>query len=113
MLEISKYRSELDGIVDSLKLDKSEILMFALTDMREECVRGASALFLTKDELYVINGTFTVDLDTQGTRIGLPLGEDELTDRVNEIIDKVLEQDLYNQWYEEYKEYAKKLGLEG
>ena len=56
---------------------------------------------------------FTVDLDTQGTRIGLPLGEDELTDRVNEIIDKVLEQDLYNQWYEEYKEYAKKLGLEG
>ncbi len=55
---------------------------------------------------------FTVDLDTQGTRIGLPLGEDELTDRVNEIIDKVLEQDLYNQWYEEYKEYAKKLGLE-
>ncbi|MBR6645636.1 MAG: ATP-binding cassette domain-containing protein [Clostridia bacterium] len=64
MLEISKYRSELDGIVDSLRLDKSEILMFALTDMREECVRGASALFLTKDELYVINGTFTVDLDT-------------------------------------------------
>ena len=56
---------------------------------------------------------FTVDLDTQGTRIGLPLGEDELTDRVNEIIDKVLEQDLYNQWYEEYKAYAKKLGLEG
>ena len=55
---------------------------------------------------------FTVDLNTQGTRIGLPLGEDELTDRVNEIIDKVLEQDLYNQWYEEYKEYAKKLGLE-
>ena len=55
---------------------------------------------------------FTVDLNTQGTRIGLPLGEDELTDRVNEIIDKVIEQDLYNQWYEEYKEYAKKLGLE-
>ena len=55
---------------------------------------------------------FTVDLDTQGTRIGLPLGEDELTDRVNEIIDEVIEQDLYNQWYEKYKEYAKKLGLE-
>ena len=55
---------------------------------------------------------FTVDLDTQGTRIGLPLGEDELTDRINEIIDEVLEQDLYNQWYEEYKAYAKKLGLD-
>ena len=43
---------------------------------------------------------FTVDLETQGTRIGIPLGEDELTDRINEIIDDVLEQDLYNQWYE-------------
>ena len=55
---------------------------------------------------------FTVDLETQGTRIGIPLGEDELADRINEIIDDVLEQDLYNQWYEEYKAYAKKLGLE-
>ena len=55
---------------------------------------------------------FTVDLETQGTRIGIPLGEDELTDRINEIIDVVLEKDLYNQWYEEYKEYARKLGLD-
>ena len=56
---------------------------------------------------------FTVDLDTQGTRIGIPYGENELTERINEIIDMVLEDDLYNQWYEEYKAYAKKLGLEG
>ena len=55
---------------------------------------------------------FTVDPDTQGTRIGIPKGEDELTDRINEIIDEVIEQDLYNQWYNEYREYAKKLGIE-
>ena len=55
---------------------------------------------------------FTVDLNTQGTRIGMPLGEDELTDRINEIIDDILEQDLYNTWYEDAKAYAKKLGLE-
>ena len=55
---------------------------------------------------------FTVDEDTQGTRIGIPKGEEELTARINEIIDDVLEKDLYNQWYDEYKEYAKKLGLE-
>lgn len=55
---------------------------------------------------------FAVDESTQGTRIGIPKGEDELTDRVNEIIDDILEKDLYNQWYEEYKEYAKKLGIE-
>ena len=55
---------------------------------------------------------FTVDEDTQGTRIGIPKGEDELTDRINEIIDDIIEQDLYNQWYEEYKEYAKTIGIE-
>ena len=55
---------------------------------------------------------FTVDESTQGIRIGIPKGEDELTDRINEIIDMVLEQDLYNQWYEESREYAKSLGLD-
>lgn len=55
---------------------------------------------------------FTVDLDTQGTRIGIPAGEDELTDRINEIIDLVLEQNLYVQWYREYTDYAKTLGLD-
>lgn len=55
---------------------------------------------------------FVVDPDTQGTRIGIPKGEDELTDRINEIIGEVTEKDLYNQWYEEYREYAKTLGIE-
>lgn len=54
---------------------------------------------------------FTVDPETQGTRIGIPKGEDELTERINEIIDDVLEQDLYNQWYEEYRDYAAALGI--
>lgn len=55
---------------------------------------------------------FTVDESTQGTRIGIPKGEDELTGRINEIIDQVLEKDLYNQWYDEYREYAKQIGID-
>lgn len=55
---------------------------------------------------------FSVDEATQGTRIGIPKGEDELTKRIDEIIDDVVEQDLYNQWYDEYKEYAKTLGIQ-
>lgn len=54
---------------------------------------------------------FTVDESTQGSGSG-PQRRDELTDRINEIIDMVLEQDLYNQWYEESREYAKSLGLD-
>ena len=55
---------------------------------------------------------FTVDENVQGTRIGIPKGEDELTDRINGIIDEVLEKDLYNQWYESSREYAKTIGLD-
>lgn len=55
---------------------------------------------------------FTVDPETQGTRIGIPKGEEELTDRINEIIDEILEQDLYNQWYDENRAYAKRLGID-
>lgn len=59
----------------------------------------------------VPNLYFTVDPETQGTRIGIPKGEDALTDRVNEIIDEVVEKNLYNEWYDEYNAYAKKLGI--
>lgn len=54
---------------------------------------------------------FVVDEETQGTRIGIPKGEKELTDKVNEIIDEVTEKGLYADWYKEYKEYARSLGL--
>ena len=64
-----------------------------------------------KADVIVPNLYFKVDPETQGTRIGIPKGEDALTDRINEIIDEVVEKDLYNQWYDEYTEYAKSLGI--
>lgn len=54
---------------------------------------------------------FTVDESTSGTRIGMPPGEDELTEEINRIIDEVLESGEFLKWHEEYTEYAKKLGL--
>lgn len=55
---------------------------------------------------------FTTALELQGTRVGIPKGETELTDKVNEIIDDVTEQGLYETWYQEYFDYAKELGLD-
>ena len=55
--------------------------------------------------------TFAEDESTQGTRIGMPLGEDELTARINKIIDEVIKSGIYDEWYEEYSEYASSLGL--
>ena len=55
--------------------------------------------------------SFTVDESTQGTRIGITKGETELLQKVNEIIDEVVKEGTYASWYEEYKEYARRLGL--
>ena len=55
---------------------------------------------------------FPVSSEYDGTRVGAPKGETELIDVVNTVIDQLSETDQYNKWYEEYSEYAEKLGLE-
>ncbi|MPM01853.1 hypothetical protein SDC9_48093 [bioreactor metagenome] len=54
---------------------------------------------------------FYVDEKTSGTRIGIPLGEEELTDKINEIIDEVVNDGTFEQWHTEYTKYSKELGL--
>lgn len=62
--------------------------------------------------LAIVEGfEFSVDKELGGTRIGIPSGEDELAEKINELIDEVVSSGQYEQWYEEYTEYAKKLGL--
>lgn len=58
------------------------------------------------------NFRFAVDKETDGTRIGIPKGEKELTDKINEIVDELVESGQYKAWYDEYEEYAKSLGIE-
>lgn len=50
--------------------------------------------------------------DSEGTMIGIVKGETELVEAINEIIQEVKEQGLYQQWEEEYTAYAKSLGIE-
>lgn len=44
-----------------------------------------------------------------GSIIGVPKGETELVDKLNEIIADVLEQGLFAKWLEEYTEYANEI----
>ena len=55
---------------------------------------------------------FVQDETTQGTRVGIPKGEEELTEKINEIIDELTESGLYEQWYQEYSDYAASLGIQ-
>ncbi|WP_195932272.1 transporter substrate-binding domain-containing protein [Turicibacter sanguinis] len=50
--------------------------------------------------------------DSEGTMIGIVKGETELVEAINEIIQEVKEQGLYQQWEEAYIAYAKSLGIE-
>lgn len=55
---------------------------------------------------------FVEDESTKGTRIGVAKGETELMAEVNRIIAEVREEGLYDQWYEEYTDYARSLGIQ-
>lgn len=54
---------------------------------------------------------FNVD-DFSGTRIGMLKGEDDLTERINEIIDELVESGQYKTWYNDYSDYARQLGID-
>ena len=55
--------------------------------------------------------SFFQDESTLGTRIGMPPGETELLAYVNGLIDEVVAAGIYEEWYSEYTEYAKSLGV--
>lgn len=61
--------------------------------------------------MVVENFEFEIDESVDGTRIGIPLGEDELTEEINKIVDEVVSTGIFEEWYMEYTKYAKKLGL--
>lgn len=54
---------------------------------------------------------FTVDKELNGIRVGIPSGENELAEKINELVDEVVTLGQYEKWHEEYTEYAKQLGL--
>ena len=62
--------------------------------------------------LIIVEGfEFETDPDTLGSRIGMPKGEVELEAFVNEVIAEVLASGVFEKWYAEYTEYAKRLGV--
>ncbi|MDD6186876.1 MAG: transporter substrate-binding domain-containing protein [Oscillospiraceae bacterium] len=54
---------------------------------------------------------FTIDEDKEGVLVAMKKGEDELTEEINKLIDEFTRTGLYKQWNDEYKDYAKKLGI--
>ena len=55
---------------------------------------------------------FVVDESTQGTRVGIPKGEDELTAFIDQCIDELRAEGTIDKWYDEYSDYARTLGVD-
>lgn len=82
----------------------------------------AAAVDIETTRLYILNNpdcglrlvdglSFKLEEQFEGDRIATQKGELQLMYFVNGVIDEILEQDNYSQWFDEYTEYAGKLGL--
>ena len=74
------------------------------------CACKTAELYVENNEDLAFSEVKFVTEDTNGTTIGIMKGETELRDKVNEIIDDVLAQDLYAKWYQEASDYAASIG---
>ena len=122
---VTQSGSVQEGFVkDQIPACKEFKVVSSMTDgflMVKEGKADACACDINNGQLYAdANGglaianefRFTIDESTQGTRVGIPLGETELTDFVNQCIDELLAEGKTNQWYAEYSDYARSLGIE-
>ncbi|MGM9641553.1 MAG: transporter substrate-binding domain-containing protein [Faecousia sp.] len=76
------------------------------------CSTGSAQLYAEANGgLGIPDFAFEVDESMQGTRVGMPLGTDSLTEFVNECIEELRETNQLEVWYEEAEAYAKTLGV--
>ncbi|MBR5641383.1 MAG: transporter substrate-binding domain-containing protein [Firmicutes bacterium] len=124
MVLVTQSGSVQEGFVnDQIPKYKEFKLVLSMTDgflMVSEGKADACACDVSNGQLYAdANGglaiapfRFTVDESTQGTRVGIPKGEDELTEFINQCIDELRAEGTIDKWYEEYSDYARKLGVD-
>ncbi len=90
----------------SVSTDKSDASVISITNARLYIEANPSS------GLAVVEGLkFEVDDEFTGTRAAAPVGEDELIAVVNEAIDELVADGQIDEWYAEYAEYAKTLGI--
>ena len=121
---VTQSGSVQEGFVnDQIPKYKEFKLVSSMTDgflMVSEGKADACACDISNGQLYAdANGglaiapfRFEVDESTQGTRVGIPKGEDELTEFINQCIDELRAEGTIDKWYEEYSDYARQLGVD-
>ena len=124
LVVVTQSGSVQEGFVnDQIPKYKEFKLVSSMTDgflMVSEGKADACACDISNGQLYAdANGglaiapfRFEVDESTQGTRVGIPKGEEELTEFINQCIDELRAEGTIDKWYEEYSDYARQLGVD-
>lgn len=103
--ELKRVSSTTDGFL-MVQEGKADVSITSIPTAQLYIDANASA------GLTIVKGfEFKQDESTLGNRIGIPKGETELTDKINEIIDEVVKSGDFEKWHEEYTTYAKSLGV--
>lgn len=101
-----------DAVIEPITNLNDAVMM--LTGGKIDAIASA----VTSGEMYLQNyeelafSEFYFEIEDEGSVLGVPKGETELIEAINEILAEVNEQGLYEKWMEEAKELAKSLGLE-
>ena len=121
---VTQSGSVQEGFVnDQISKYKEFKLVSSMTDgflMVAEGKADACACDINNGQLYAdANGglaiapfRFVVDESTQGTRVGIPKGEDELSAFIDQCIDELRAEGTIDKWYDEYSDYARTLGVD-
>ena len=124
LVQVTQSGSVQEGFVnDQISKYKDFKLVSSMTDgflMVAEGKADACACDINNGQLYAdANGglaiapfRFVVDESTQGTRVGIPKGEDELTAFIDQCIDELRAEGTIDKWYDEYSDYARTLGVD-
>ena len=122
---VTQSGSVQEGFVkDQIPACKEFKVVSSMTDgflMVKEGKADACACDINNGQLYAdANGglaianefRFAIDESTQGTRVGIPKGEEELTEYINQCIDELRAEGTIDKWYEEHSDYARQLGVD-
>lgn len=101
-----KYLSSMNDTFMAISEGKADAAACAI-DMAELFIEANPDLNLAIAEEF----KFEIDLSKEGVVAAVMLGEDELLAAVNDIIEEFKTTGLFAQWTEEYKAYARTLGI--
>lgn len=101
-----KYLSSMTDTFYAIAENKADAAACAI-EMAELFIEQNPSLNLAVAEEF----KFYIDPNKEGTVIAMPKGEDELTEEINKLVEEFTQTGLYKEWNDQYKEYAKSLGI--